>query len=80
MDKEKEGGERRKENMRERRERSKRRERERERERERGERKKMRFSRCSDGRSSTIREEKSIHASRTMRRYQNIGVSSSSTR
>ena len=81
MDKEKEE-ERRKQNRREMRERSKQRERERERERERNgrEKKKKRFSRYSDDRSSTVREEKLIHASRPMRGYQNLGVSSNSTR
>ena len=38
------------------------------------------FSRRSDSRSSTIREEKSINASRATRGYQNLGVSSNSTR
>ena len=54
-------------------------ERERERERD-GREKKRRFSWRSDGRSSTVREEKSIHASLAMRGYQNLGVSSNSMR
>ena len=49
-------------------------------ERESGKKKKLRFSRCSDDRSSTIREEKSIYASRATRGYQNLRVSSNSTR
>ena len=40
---------------------------------------KMKIFLPSDGPSSTIREEKSIHALRAMREYQNIGVSSNST-
>ena len=63
-------------------EREKERERERERERDKGERetKKKRFSRHSEGRSPTVREEKLIHTSRAKRGYQNLGVSSNSTR
>ena len=42
--------------------------------------KKKSFSRRSDGRSSMVREEKSIHALRATRGYQNLRVSSDSTR
>ena len=45
-----------------------------------GEKKKRSFSRHSDYRSSTVREEKSIHKSRATCGYQNLGVSSNSTR
>ena len=45
------------------------------REREKGERNKGgRFSLHSDGRSSMVREEKSIHATRATREYQNLRV------
>ena len=44
------------------------------------EKKKGRFSQSFDGRNWTVREEKLIHASRATRGYQNLGVSSSSTR
>ena len=51
------------------------------REREKVERNKGgRFSRYSDGRSSTVREEKSIHSTRATREYQNLRVSSNSVR
>ena len=60
-----------KENKQERKERKKNGEREEE---------KMRFSRHSDDRISTVGKEKSIHALRAMRGYQNLGVSSNSTR
>ena len=52
------------------------RERERERERNKG----GTFFRHFDCRSSTVREEKSIHATQAMRGYQNLGVSSNSVR
>ena len=41
---------------------------------------KGRFSRRFNGWSSMVREEKSIHTSRATRGYQNLGVSSNSTR
>ena len=44
-------------------------------ERERGEKKILTFSRRSDYRSLTIREEKLIHASQVMHGYQNLRVS-----
>ena len=59
--------------------REKKRKMDRERERERRD-KKGRFSRRFDGRSLTVQEEKSIYASRATRGYQNLGVSSRSTR
>ena len=45
-----------------------------------GEKRKGEFSRHSNGRSLTVREEKSIHASKATRGYQNLGVLSNSTR
>ena len=39
---------------------------------------KGKFSQRSDGRSSTIRELKSVHATRATHVYQNLGVSSNS--
>ena len=39
-----------------------------------------RFSWLSDGRISTVLELKSIHTTRAMREYQNLGVSSNSKR
>ena len=41
---------------------------------------KGRFSPRFNGWSSTVREEKLIHTSRATRGYQNLGVSSNSTR
>ena len=49
--------------------------------RKKGEKKKKKsFSRCFDGRSLMVREEKSIHASRATHGYQNLEVSSNSTK
>ena len=45
-----------------------------------GEKKKGRFSRRCDGRISTVRELKSIHATMVTHGYQNLGVSSNSKR
>ena len=45
-----------------------------------GEKRKRRFSQCSDGQISTIRELKLIHTMRATRGYQNLGVSSKSKR
>ena len=51
------------------------------REGEKGERNKGgRFSRHSDGRSLTVREEKLIHTTQATRVYQNLGVSSNFVR
>ena len=44
------------------------------------EKRKVRFSRRFDGRISTIRELKSIHTTKAMRGYQNLGVSLNSKR
>ena len=44
------------------------------------EKRKMSFFRHSDGRISTVRDLKSIHTTRAMRGYQNLGVSSNFTR
>ena len=62
------------------REKKKKSDRERERERERERNKGGTFFRHFDCRSSTVREEKSIHATQAMRGYQNLGVSSNSVR
>ena len=51
-----------------------------EREKENERKEKGRFSRRSDCQSSTVREEKSIHASQATRGYQNLRVSSNSVR
>ena len=48
--------------------------------RERGEREKREIFLCFDSRSSAVQEEKLIHASQVMCKYQNLGVSSNSTR
>ena len=45
-----------------------------------GKKGKGKFSRRSNSRSSTVRELKSVHATRAMCGYQNLGVSSNSKR
>ena len=48
------------------------------RERKKGKKGKEKFSRLSDGRSSMVRELKSVHVKRATHGYQNLGVLSNS--